>query len=36
METGLFGPNKSEELKRLYWEMRASSFFLQACINKVE
>ena len=33
METMLFGSNKSEELKRLYQEMRVSSFCLCTCIN---
>ncbi len=36
METGTFGSNKSEELKRLYQETRASNFCLCACINKVK
>jgi hypothetical protein len=36
METGLLGSNKSEELEKLYREMRASSFCLRACINEVK
>jgi hypothetical protein len=36
METGWFGSNKSEELKKLYQETRASSFPLCTCINKVK
>jgi hypothetical protein len=36
METGSFGSNRLEELKWLYWEMRASSFCLDACIIEVE
>jgi hypothetical protein len=36
METGSFGSNQSEELKRMYWETRANSFRLRACINEVE
>ena len=36
METGSFGSNQSEELKRMYRETRANSFRLRACINEVE
>jgi hypothetical protein len=36
METGLFGLSTSAMLQQLYLEMRASSFCLHACINKIE
>ena len=36
MDTGSFGSNQSEELKRMYRETRANSFRLRACINEVE
>ncbi len=36
METGSFGSNQSEELKRMYQETRANSFCLRACINEVK
>ena len=36
MDTSSFGSDKSDTLHQLYWEMRAKSFHLWACIKEVE
>ena len=36
MDTSLFGSDKSDALQQLYWETRAKSFCLWACINEVK